>query len=44
LVRVFVDVTDTQANRKFFVRFKKTLKARFQQLEIRMTTYLVEEI
>lgn len=38
LVRVFVDVADTQANRKFFVRFKKELKARFQQLDIRMTS------
>ena len=27
LVRVFVDVADTKANRRFFVRFKKELKA-----------------
>jgi hypothetical protein len=44
LVRVFVDVADKQKNRKFFVRYKKLLKKRFQQLDIRMTTYLVEEI
>jgi hypothetical protein len=44
LVRVFVDVSDNPANRKFFVRYKTKLKKRFQQLEIRMTTYLVEEI
>jgi len=44
LVRVFVDVADNADNRKFFVRYKSKLKKRFQQLEIRMTTYLVEEI
>jgi len=43
LVRVFVGVGDTKANRKHFVGYKRELKARFQQLEIRMTTYLVEE-
>jgi hypothetical protein len=44
LVRVFVDVADTSTNRTFLVRHKKKLKTRFQQLEIRMTTYLIEEI
>ena len=44
LVRVFVDVPNQRKNRAFFVRFKKRLKERFRQLEIRMTTYLVEEI
>ena len=44
LVRVFVDVPDSQENRRFFVHYKKQLKKRFQQLEIRMTTYRVEEI
>jgi hypothetical protein len=43
-VRVFVDVPDSQANRQFFVRYKKQFKKRFRQLDIRMTTYLVEEI
>ena len=44
LVRVFVDVGDSLENRKFFSRYKKQLKKRFRQLEIRITTYLVEEI
>jgi hypothetical protein len=44
LVRVFVDVADTDVNRRFFVRHKKVLKKRFQQLDTRMTTYRVEEI
>ena len=44
LIRIFVDVVDSPANRKFFVRFKKHLKKRFAQLDIRMTTYLVEAI
>ena len=44
LVRVFVDVADSRVHRQFFQRWKKRLKARFKQLEIRMTTYLVEEI
>jgi hypothetical protein len=44
LVRVFVDVADTVKNRKFFSRYKKQLIERFQQLDIRITTYLVEEI
>jgi len=44
LVRVFVDVEDKVPHRKFFVQFKKKLKKRFLQLDIRMTTYLVEEI
>ena len=44
LVRVFVDVADTLKNRKFFSRYKEQLKERFRQLDIRITTYLVEEI
>ena len=40
----FVDVPDSQENRRFFVHYKKQLKKRFQQLEIRMTTYRVEEL
>jgi len=44
LVRVFVDLRDTRQNRQFFVKLKKKLKKRFRQIEIRMTTYLVEEI
>lgn len=42
LTRVFVDVSDTPANRQFFVAFKERLKARFQQLDIWMATFPVE--
>lgn len=42
LVRVFVDVPDAPESREFFVGFKERVKARFRQLDIWMTTYLVE--
>lgn len=44
LVRVFVDVADTPENRQFFMEFKETLKARFRQLEIWMTTHPIEVV
>lgn len=44
LVRVFVDVADAPANREFFAAFKKRVKARFRQIDIWMTTYLIEVI
>lgn len=44
LVRVFVDVDDTAKNRQFFVHYKEQIKARFQQLDIWLTTYPVEII
>jgi hypothetical protein len=44
LVRIFCDVPDTADNRQFFVEFKQRLKVRFQQIDIWMTTYLVEVI
>jgi hypothetical protein len=44
LVRVFVDVADTGESREFFVALKEQLKARFQQLDIWMTSYLIEVI
>jgi hypothetical protein len=43
-VRVFVDVADTADNREFFVGFKEQLKSRFRQIDIWMTTYLIEVI
>lgn len=42
LVRDFVDTEDVPASREFFVDFKEHLKARFEQLDIWMTTYPVE--
>jgi hypothetical protein len=41
-IRLFVDVPDTQANRKFFVRLKATLLKRFEQLEIYVASYSVD--
>ena len=42
LIRIFVDVADEPGIRQFFVEYKEQLKARFQQLDIWMTTYLIE--
>ena len=42
LVRLFVDVPDSGQSREFFVAYKEQLKARFRQLDIWMTTYLIE--
>ncbi len=42
LIRVFVDVPDASEGRQFFVEYKERLKDRFQQLDIWMTTYLIE--
>lgn len=44
LVRVYLDVPDVPQNREFFSRFKEQLKARFEQIEIWMTTYPLEVI
>jgi hypothetical protein len=41
-VRVFVDVPDTDENREFFIAYKETLKKRFQQIDIWMTTLPLE--
>jgi hypothetical protein len=37
-----VDVTDSPEVRDFFRAYKEVLKARFQQLDIWMTSYPVE--
>jgi hypothetical protein len=44
LMRIFVDVPDDPLNRQFFVDFKERAKIRFRQINIRLTTLLVEEI
>jgi hypothetical protein len=41
-VRVTVDVDDTPENRQFFVSFKETLLARFEQIEIYIVSYPVD--
>src|SRR3954469_2487933 len=43
-VRLFVDVPDTAENRRFFVDCKEQLKERFQQIDIWLTSYLIEVI
>jgi len=42
LVRAFVDVPDSVENRQFFQDLKEQLKVRFRQMDIWMTTYLIE--
>ena len=42
--RLFVDVLDLPENRQFFVELKDRLKVRFQQLDIWMTSYLIDVI
>ena len=42
LVRAYVDVEDLPGNRIYFAECKERLKIRFQQLDIWMTTYLIE--
>lgn len=44
LMRVIIDVEDVQEHRQFFRDFKETLKSRFQQIDIRMTTQLIDVI
>lgn len=42
LVRIFVDVPDEPASREFFVALKATLKTRFDQLDIWMTSHAID--
>jgi len=42
LFRVFVDVPDTSETRDYFLAAKERFKERFQQLDIWLTTYLIE--
>lgn len=42
LVLVYVDVPDTPENREFFLQYKQLLKERFQQIEIRMTSWPID--
>jgi hypothetical protein len=42
LIRVFVNVADEAEHRRFFLEFKERLKARFQQIDVWITTYVIE--
>jgi hypothetical protein len=44
LMRVVIDVQDLAEHRQFFRDFKEDLKSRFRQIEIYMTTHLIELI
>lgn len=44
LARYVVDVDDNEPHREFFAGFKKTLLERFDQLDIYVTSYIVEII
>jgi len=44
LLRLTVDVEDTPENRQFFVDWKPTLVARFEQIEIYITSFVIEVI
>ena len=44
LTRVFLDVPDTPESFEFFREFKETVKQRFQQIDIWMTTYPIQVI
>jgi len=44
LIRVSLDVPDTEENQQFFVQFKEELKARFRQLDIWITSRPIKVI
>ena len=44
LARFFVDVPDRPEHREYFRQFKETLKARFQQLDIWITSHPIDVI
>jgi hypothetical protein len=44
LARFFVDVPDLPEQRAFFRQFKEALKARFQQIEIWITSHPIDQI
>jgi len=42
LMRIFVDVADTQENRDFFLQFRERLRSRFRQVSIWMTSHPID--
>jgi hypothetical protein len=44
LMRVIMDVEDRAEHRQFFRDFKERLKSRFSQMEIYMTTHLIDVV
>ena len=43
-MRVVVDVADVPENREFFRQLKERLKVRFRQVDIWMTTHLIDVV
>ncbi len=41
-LRLFVDVADSPGNRAFFLQFKESLKLRFRQVDIWLTSHPLE--
>jgi hypothetical protein len=44
LVRILVDVEDSPENRQFFAEWKPTLLQRFRQIEIYITSFVIDVI
>jgi hypothetical protein len=44
LMRMIVDVQDTENNRRFFRELKERLKVRFRQIDIWMTTHVIDVV
>lgn len=44
LVRLYLDVPDAAEHRQFFAEFKDRAKLKFDQIDLWMTTYLIEVI
>ena len=44
LARFFVDVSDLPEHRAFFQKYKETLKSRFEQLDIWITSHPIDVI
>ena len=42
LMRVFVDVEDTQQNRDFFLKFRERMRSKFRQVSIWMTSHPID--
>lgn len=42
LIRVYVDIQDSEDSRQFFAEFKERAKANFMQVDLWMTTYPIE--
>ena len=42
LMRIFVDVADTQENRDFFLQFRERLRSQFRQVSIWMTSHPID--